>query len=273
LGSAKEQLMEMQEERFSRRLASTLGISYEELHCLEWEIHEDLSDEGLLYSYRIEFYDGSDGEILKRVQGLDNGCCVYLAPWELEDVIDNQELKWEIESSDQLKIFNAHLESVETLLGINLDQHTEFSLLVMLHAHIIASIEQYISSVFIHKVTNSDALTRKLIETDPEFGNRKFTLNKIYLQHEELKITVATYLKSLIFHKLNKIKPMYKNVLGFEFGDIKWLFEAIEVRHDCSHRAGYDKERNKIMVSPQSIRELMSKGKYLVNEIESHVNQ
>ncbi len=264
--------MEMLEGLSNRRLASTLGISYEELDCLEWDIHEDRSNEGLLYNYRIEFYDGSDSEILKRVQGLEDGCRVYLAPWEFEDEIDDQELEWEIESSDQLKIFNAHLESVETLLGISLDQQTEFNLLVMLHAHIIASIEQYVSSVFIHMVTNSDALTRKLIETDPEFGSRKFTLNEIYFQHEKLTITVASYLKSLIFHKLNKIKPMYKNVLGFEFGDIEWLFKGIEVRHDCSHRAGYDKEGNKITISTQSIKELMNKSRLLVNDIESHVN-
>jgi hypothetical protein len=272
LGRAKEQWMEMQEELSNRRLASTLGISYEELDSLEWEIHEDRSNDGLLYNYRIEFYDDSDEEVLRRVKGLEDGCRVYLAPWEFEDEIDDPELEWEIESSDQLKIFNAHLESVETLLGISLDQQTEFNLLVMLHAHIIASIEQYISSVFIHKVTNSDALTRKLIETDPEFGNRKFTLNKIYLQHEELKITVASYLKSLIFHDMKKIMPMYKDVLGFEFDDISWLFKDILVRHDCAHRAGYDKEGNKITVSLQGIRELMGKSRNLVNEIESHVN-
>lgn len=273
MGRAKEQWMEMREECANRRLALILGISYEELDCLEWEIHEDRSDDGLLYNYRIEFDDGSDDNVLKKVQGLENGRCVYLPPWEFEDEMDNQELEWEIESSDQLEIFNAHLESVETLLGTSIDQKTEFNLMVMLHVHIIASIEQYISSVFIYKVTNSDTLTRKLIETDPEFGNRKFTLNKIYLQSEELKKTVAVYLKPLIFHDMKKIKPMYKDVLDFEFDDISWLFKDILVRHDCAHRAGYDKEGNKVTVSPESIRELMSKSRNLVNKIELYTNK
>jgi hypothetical protein len=42
-------LMEMLEERFNRRLASALGISYEELKSLEFDIQEDRSDDGLLY--------------------------------------------------------------------------------------------------------------------------------------------------------------------------------------------------------------------------------
>jgi len=273
MGRAKEQWMEMQKEWSDRRLASTLGISYAELDSLQWDIVEDWSNDGLLYSYRIEFNAGSDKRILRKIKGLEDECRVYLAPWELEDGIDDGELEWEIESSDQLKIFTAQLESVEELLSISLGRQTEFNLLVMLHAHIIASIEQYISSIFIHKVTNSAELTKKLIETDPEFGNRKFTLNKIYLQHEELKVTVASYLKSLIFHDLKKIKPMYKDVLGLEFGDISWLFNAVLTRHDCAHRAGYNKEGAQISISPQDIRELIIKSRKLVNDIDCHVNQ
>lgn len=265
--------MEMQEKLTNRRLASTFGISQEDLESLEWDIQEDRSNDGLLYNYRIEFYDGSDKGILQKINRLEDGSRVYLAPWEFEYGIDDGELEWEIESSDQLRTFNIHLESVETLLGINLDQQSEFNLLVILHAHVIASVEQYVSSIFIHKVTNSDELTRKLIESDPEFGNRKFSLNKIYLQHEELKVTVASYLKSLIFHDMKKIKPMYKDVLGFEFVDISWLFKAILTRHDCAHRAGYDKEGIKVPFTRQGIRELITKSRKLANDIDLHVNQ
>jgi hypothetical protein len=141
----------------------------------------------------------------------------------------------------------------------------------MLHAHVIASIEQYISSTFIHHITNSDKLTKKLIETDPEFGNRKFTLNKIYLKQAELKVTVASYLKSLIYHDMKKIKPMYKSVLGFDFGDISWLFNAITLRHDCVHRAGFDKEGKEITVTTQSIKELVNACRALAVQIDEHV--
>ncbi len=274
LGRAKEYWMEMQQEHSDDYIASILGISIEELECLDWEIFEDRSKDGLLYNYRIEF-DNVDNnkKILEKIKDLENGHSVYLDPWVFEDEIDDQELEWEVESSDQLKVFKNHLASVEALLDINITSNpqTEFSLLVMLHAHIIASIERYISSIFIHKVTNSDELTRKLIETDPYFGSRKFTLNKIYLQHEKLKMIVASYLKSLIFHNLKKVKPMYKAVLGFDFGDISWLFKAITIRHDCAHRAGYNKEGEKINISTESIKELIGKSRELVNKIESHI--
>lgn len=269
----KEQWMEMQQEWEDQRLASTLGISYEELGYLEWDVREVRSDDGLLYNYVIEFYDGSDKSILQKVKNLEDGCRVILDPWEFEDGTDEAELEWEIRHSDQLTIFNSQLEAVETLLGIDLDQQTEFSFLVMLHAHIIASVEQYLSSIFIHKVTNSDLLTRKLIETDPLLGKRTFTLKEIYIQHEKIKVNVASYLKSLIFHRLKIIRPMYKNVFGYEFSDISWLTNAILIRHDCAHRAGYDKEGKKIVITHQDIQELAGRCKKLVSDIDSHFNE
>lgn len=190
---------------------------------------------------------------------------------EISESIDDSELYWEISSTKQLEIFEDHLVSVDKLLEYNFDERTQFSLLVMLHAHIVAATESFLSSIFIHEVTQSDELTRKLIETDPEFASRKITLREIYQEHEKLKITVAIYLKSLIFHRLEKIKPMYKEVFGFDFGDISWLFQAINKRHDCAHRAGYDKEGNKILVTVDGVKELMGKCNDLVQAIDSHV--
>lgn len=220
-----------------------------------------------------EFSDSVPEDVINELVDELEGCCYEWAPTPSSDDYDDTELDWEITSSNQLKIFNDHLASIENLLDIKLDQKTEFNLLVMLHVHVIAAVEGYISSAFIHKVTNSDDLTIKLIKSDPELGKKNFSLKDIYLQHEKLKLIVASYLKSLIFHDMKKIKPMYKSVLDFEFGDIAWLFKAILLRHDCAHRAGYDKDENKIEITREDIKELISKCKVLVNEIDQSINK
>lgn len=184
---------------------------------------------------------------------------------------EEEELFWEIASTEQLKTFQNHLKSVNSLLDHPLEEQTEFSLFVMLYAHIVASTELFLSSVFIREVTNSDKLIRKLVESDPFFCDKSFKLNEIYKENEGLKTTVANYLKDLIFHKLDKIKPMYKTVLGFDFGNISWLFRAVLKRHDCVHRAGYDKEGNKITVTSDEIKELMNKCNELAQNIDLHV--
>jgi hypothetical protein len=72
---------------------------------------------------------------------------------------------------------------------------------------------------------------------------------------------------------MEKIKPMYKDVLGFELGDIGWLFKAIQIRHDCAHRAGHDKEGNKVSLTHQGIRELITQSSKLAVDIDLHINQ
>jgi hypothetical protein len=273
LGTNKERLLDLREDISNRKLAETLGIAYEELVHLHWTVQEDCSDDGLLYGYILDFSENEDIKILQKIKGLDDSYCIYLSQWQVFEDIDASELLWEIETSDQLRTFHMHMEYVETLLKMDFGDHQiKFNVLVMLYVHIIASIEQYLSSVFLHKVTNSDELTRKLIETDPEFGNRKFTLNQIYAKHKEIKIIVADYLKSLIFHDLKKIKPMYKSVLGIDFGNITWLFSAINIRHDCAHRAGYSKEGNRINLTADMLEDLIEKSKELILAIEYPIN-
>lgn len=182
-----------------------------------------------------------------------------------------EEIEWYIYSQSPIVMFNTQMQSVRALLNIEVYNETQFSLLVMLHGHAVASLESYLAAKFIHKVTNSEELIRKLVESDPVFSERKFTLKEIYEKHEGLQLTVATYLKELIFHDLKKVKPMFKNVLDYDFGDISWLFKAINLRHHCVHRAGLDKDGNRIDLSVDSIRNLVDKSSALIWSIEKHV--
>jgi hypothetical protein len=183
------------------------------------------------------------------------------------------ELKWYIYSQSQIGIFNTQMESVSELLKIQVYNETQFSLLVMLYGHAVASVESYLASSFIHKVTNSKELIRKLVETDPKFSKMKFTLKEIYEKQENLKLTVATYLKDLIFHDLQKVKPMFKDVLDCDFGDISWLFSAVKIRHHCVHRAGLDKDGNRVDISVNSISELVAKSISLVQFVEDKITE
>ncbi|WP_372797674.1 hypothetical protein [Litorivivens sp.] len=190
----------------------------------------------------------------------------YGMPYFPDD--EQEELSWVIDSKDQLEIFKAQISSVESLLALDLDADLKFNLLVMLYGHVVAAVEAYLSSTFIHCVTNSEALVRKLVETDPTFSKRTFTLKEIFEERESIKITVANYLKDLIFHDLKKVKPMYRDVLNYDFGDISWLFKAVQVRHHCAHRAGYDKSGNKVDLSSEIIRGLVEKSVELVEKLD-----
>jgi len=192
-------------------------------------------------------------------------------PYYPED--EAAELNWYIESKSHYEILQNHLKNVRTLLEVDVPVETLFSLWVMLHGHVISAIEGYLAGNFIHKVTSSENLIKKLVETDPEFSRRTFSLKEIFEKQSTLKITVATYLKNLIFHDLKRVKPMYNEVLGHDFGDITWLFKAVTVRHDCVHRAGFDKEGEAIDISKESVTELLEGVESLAESIQATVEK
>ncbi|TLU87847.1 MAG: hypothetical protein FDX21_03250 [Chlorobium sp.] len=272
MSSTKEWLFDQIEAKRSKRLADLLGITDDELEQISYEIDVDQSDDGLVYGRIVRFDGDNDPAIMSKIVGLNSGSYVSLSPWDLDDP-EEDELEWEVENSEQLKTLNKHLSKVPQLLQVDVDENIQFSLLVMMHVHIVSVLEQFLSATFIHNVTNSDVLTRKLIETDPEFGCRKFTMNEIYAQYSNIKSTVAAYLKDIIFHDMRKVKPMYADVLGYDFGDIAWLFKAVCLRHDCAHRAGYDKEGNQVSVSVASVNELVAQCRHLSESIDAHVQK
>lgn len=272
MSSTKEWWFEQIEARRNKRLADLLGITDDELEQISYEIDVDQSSDGLGYGYIVRFDNDNDPAIMSKIVGLISGSYVSFSPWDIDDP-EEDELEWEVKNSEQLKTLNKHLSKVPQLLQIDVDANIQFSLLVMMHVYIVSALEQFLSATFIHNVTNSDVLTRKLIETDPEFGCRKFTINEIYAQYSNIKLTVAAYLKDINFHDMRKVKPMYANVLGYDFGDIAWLFKAVRLRHDCAHRAGYDKEGNKVSVSVESLNELVKQCQYLSENIDAHVQK
>ncbi len=272
MGSTKDYWFDQIEAQKDRRLAELLGITEDELEQITYEIHPDQSKDGLLYGYTVQLDDDNDLSIMAKIKGLTSGSYVSLSQWDLEDP-EEDELEWEVGHSDQLETFNKHLATIPTVLQIETAKDVQFSLLVMLHAHLVSALEHFLATTFLYRVTNSDSLTRKLIETDPEFGNRKFTVNEIYAQHRNIKSTVAAYIKGIIFHDMRKVKPMFANVLLYEFGDIPWLFRAVLLRHDCAHRAGYDKEGSPVPVTTDSINELVKNCRNLAEAIDAHVQQ
>lgn len=189
-----------------------------------------------------------------------------------EEWYRQDELEGYIYNESHVDLFDTQIQSIEELLNIQVFDETKFSLLVMLHGHAVASVESYLASTFIHKVINSDDLIRRLVETDPSFSKVQFTLKEIYEKQEGLKLRVAAYLKDIVFHDLKKVKPMFKVVLDCDFGDIGWLFKAVNIRHHCVHRAGLDKNEGKVDISIESIKKLILMSSSLVHEVENIVN-
>ena len=182
---------------------------------------------------------------------------------------DQYEDDWIVDGKSRFEIFDENIEATLEILNQSVKPRYEKNLIVMLFGHVVSIVEAYLSSTFIHYALSSENHMRRLVENDPEFAKRKFTVQEIFTRREELKSDLSEYLKGLIFHDLAKVKPLYRSVLDVDFGDVKWLFQAILVRHHCVHRAGYDKDGNEVNLQKGDVEALANHASELVDEIES----
>jgi len=192
--------------------------------------------------------------------------------WDLPPDEMDEELIWEIESTDQFDIYKKVTSDVISLLKSNYPAQAADTLHCMLYAQVVTAVEAYLSGVFIHTVMNSEELIRALVESDPELAKRKFSLSEIFTKYKDLQVEVARYLKDLIFHDLKKVMPMYRAVLSYDFGDIIWLFQAVLIRHDCVHRNGYTKDGKRRPIDAEVIRELVINCTKLISSVDQHIS-
>lgn len=200
------------------------------------------------------------GEVIVSIDGAVSLTFEVLA----ED--ENDELRWIIESSEQINTYRDVLRHAYRLV-----EDLKGTLCNMIYAQMVTAVEAYRSGTFIRTVINSDALIRKLVMTDPALANRPLLLKGMFSRLEGLKLTVAKYLQDLIFHDLKKVKPMYASVLDIDFGDIGWLFRAVLIRHDCVHRNGVNMEGKPTDVDEPAIVELIKNCSPLVVDIDQQV--
>lgn len=250
------------------KLAKLLGISEEDLDQLNYDIDEHRGNSGDLYGYNIMFYEENDPEIMQKIEGLENGNYVSLDLSEYYS--DYEEVVWKMNHSDHLNIFNKQISDVSELIT-TMTTPPSFTLLVMAHSHVVSSFEYFLSSTFIHHVMKSNNLVSKLIQTDSELKKKKYSLEEIHIKNDGIEGTIAKYLNSIIFHNIERIDPLFKNVLSFEFKDIQWLKKSVNLRHDCAHRAGYNKKGNIINISLASINTLITQCRNLAKDIDEHV--
>ena len=187
----------------------------------------------------------------------------YGTPYENEESALSQ-----YNLDEYLEVFSNQVNSAEKIINLDVSEDIEFNLLVMIHGHVVAAIEGYLASVCMKKIIESDDLMRKLLESDPDLGSRTLTLKSLYQEKDKVEETITKYLDKLIFHKIDKVKTLYKSFFDIDFGNVRWLFLAVKLRHDCVHRGGYKTNGKKVEMDRDCTIALIKNARALIEKIE-----
>ena len=265
MGRMSDLMIEIQEKEAGERIAKILDISLFDLVELDYEIETDESDDGLIYNYRIEFSEDSPKEILDKISRLEDGCRVYLEPWELDEEYDYDEQFDAItQNKEFVQKYKDEIANLEVLTHLKMpDEVLKAVLNRQMFIGIIGTMETFLADVFINLTFDNDKYFRNFIETHPEFRKRKFELKEIYEQYDKLKETAKIVMLDTIYHNLPTVREMYRDTFEIEFPKIKDAYEYVLKRHDLVHRNGKTKDGKIIVTDEKAIDDLIK----TVNEL------
>ena len=163
---------------------------------------------------------------------------------------------------------------IETLMETKVDATVASCLWRLLYVNVITALETYLSNAFINTVMNKPELMRRFIETTPKFQTEKVSVSKVFKAVEEIERKARTYLIDLVWHNLDRVKPIYHKTLGIEFpSDSGEIFRAILKRHDIVHRNGKTKKGKEILITPKDIANLISTVRKFVKQIDKQLTK
>ena len=198
--------------------------------------------------------------------------CLEWAPTLSADDYDEYLLDDIAGLTDYYSNFISSIHDIEILLRAKVDNTVSHCLMRLLYVNVVTVLETYLSDAFINTVMNDSKLMRRFIETNPDFQVEKVSISDIYKMGEEIERKARTYLIELIWHRLDRVKPMYEKTLDIKFpDDLSTIFRAILIRHDIVHRNGKTKDGKEIIITQEKVTELINAIKQLVQHIDTQL--
>ena len=135
----------------------------------------------------------------------------------------------------------------------------------LLFSHTISIMEKYLSDLFIHEISFNDVKLKRLANQN-KFKEQK--LSVAFALNNSVSDWMINTMKKIVWHRLNDIQILYKDVLGISFELEHPVIDAINKRHHLVHRNGYDLEGNLVSISDNDLENLITTIKKFIAKID-----
>jgi hypothetical protein len=140
----------------------------------------------------------------------------------------------------------------------------------------IVALEAYLGDTLTSRVLDSKQAILKLLRSNKDLLAEKITLAEVAQSETIVADKVRVYLKKTLYHNLALVHVLYRDALGVDIlGDDAQkaaLFKAVELRHDCVHRNGRDKDGKEVTLSTDYVNEVMETVLSFVNQVEERLS-
>lgn len=192
---------------------------------------------------------------------------------EIEDVETILEVGENIPGEDEYfydkQLYDVTHTDIEKMLDASsaLPEDIKPMLYKLLYANAITMMETYLGDTLKREVLKDEASMRSFVENYKPFKEIEIRLSDLFFKRDALPQYIRETLSSILFHDLRKIKPIYKDVLNIDIGDVRDLYRAVLVRHDIVHRNGFDKEEKEHVITKEDVQQLQDKVQKLIEQV------
>lgn len=173
---------------------------------------------------------------------------------------------------DKLLFKETHSDTEKTIEAIEeLPQEIKDNLYRLLYANIISKLEAFLCDTIVSYVLSCDAHKRRFVQKYEPMATQKFQMSAIYAKYDSLDKIIKGSLTSIVYHDIELVRKLYKNVADIELPNTKSIEDAIKIRHDIVHRNGKDKEGNLHTVTRTDVEILSDHVMDFIYEIDSLV--
>jgi hypothetical protein len=219
-------------------------------HVVEYEVMDELIQD--LY-----------GEVGDEWAPIDDGSQYY----------DDELSMLIVHRTDPHRMLSDRLEQIEAILTVSGDPQAIELTIQLAHGAVITALESYLWDIVSYWAANDEGTLRMLVATNKDFQSKSLQLSAIFERMENLKQEVDTYLQELVWHRLDKVKPLIESGLKINVTEIGDLMGEVLVRHDIVHRGGRTKKGEPVSVSGNDVRRIVKMVSTFADEIETELNR
>jgi hypothetical protein len=123
----------------------------------------------------------------------------------------------------------------------------------MVHGTLIATLEAYLADTAKYWIQNNSDVLKKFVSTNKDFQVKTLKVSEIFSRFEKIADELNLYLSELVWHRLDKVKPMLALGLGIEVPSVDQIMKQVKVRHDIVHRAGRREDGSLVQISREDL--------------------
>ncbi len=175
--------------------------------------------------------------------------------------------------ADSTRIYEYFEEGIADIKALSLLDRSNETLLRLLYANVVTAMETYLGDTIRKQVLSKPALLRRFVETNSDLRDKKFPTSELFNVHDVIKETAADLLEKTVFHQLDRVIGMYKNVMQIEFprDELGALANAVSTRHDIVHRNGKSSMGKVVKITPEALDSLVRIVRKTVKAIDIQV--